>query len=61
LFAREDGKQQVQIAGLKEQEINNVDELMGLFDFGNNARSTGERKNRKKERKRQREREERFN
>ncbi|KAJ3151140.1 Kinesin-like protein kif24 [Geranomyces variabilis] len=41
LFAREDGKQQVCIAGLTEHEISDVEQLMGIFEFGNNARSTG--------------------
>ncbi|TPX44507.1 hypothetical protein SeLEV6574_g04463 [Synchytrium endobioticum] len=41
LFAREDGKQQVQITGLQEFEVDNVDKLMKVFEFGNTARSTG--------------------
>ncbi|KAG2177765.1 hypothetical protein INT43_003012 [Umbelopsis isabellina] len=41
LFAREDGKQNVVIAGLKEFPIDNVDNLMQVFEFGSQARSTG--------------------
>ncbi|KAI9340405.1 P-loop containing nucleoside triphosphate hydrolase protein [Zopfochytrium polystomum] len=41
LFAREDGKQQVCIVGLKEYQADNVETLMEIFDFGHNARSTG--------------------
>ncbi|TPX30845.1 hypothetical protein SmJEL517_g05688 [Synchytrium microbalum] len=41
LFAREDGKQQVQITGLQEFEVDNVEKLMQIFEFGNTARSTG--------------------
>lgn len=41
LFAREDGKQQVQISGLQEHKVDGVDLLMQIFEYGNNARSTG--------------------
>jgi kinesin family protein 2/24 len=41
LFAREDGKQQVCIVGIQEHEVDNVQTLMEIFEFGNNARSTG--------------------
>lgn len=41
LFAREDGKQNIVIAGLKEFPIDNVDNLMQVFEFGSQARSTG--------------------
>ena len=41
LYAREDGKQQVCIVGLQEYEVDNVQTLLEIFDFGNNARSTG--------------------
>lgn len=41
LFAREDGKQQVCISGLTENEVDNVPQLMEIFEHGNNARSTG--------------------
>jgi len=41
LFAREDGKQQVCIAGLTEYECFSVDDLMKIFGHGNNVRSTG--------------------
>ncbi|KAI8826217.1 P-loop containing nucleoside triphosphate hydrolase protein [Fimicolochytrium jonesii] len=41
LFAREDGKQQVCIAGLQEHEVKDVEGLMSIFEFGNSARSTG--------------------
>lgn len=41
LFAREDGKQNVVISGLKEFPIDNVDNLMQVFEFGSQARSTG--------------------
>jgi kinesin family protein 2/24 len=42
LHAREDGKQQVCIGGLREIEANEVEQLMKVFEYGNNARSTGE-------------------
>ncbi|RHZ67230.1 hypothetical protein Glove_302g30 [Diversispora epigaea] len=41
LFAREDGKKNVVISGLQEYNIENVDALMQVFDYGNMARSTG--------------------
>lgn len=41
LFAREDGKQNVVIVGLKEYVIKNVDDLMQVFEYGSQARSTG--------------------
>ncbi|KAI1304849.1 Kinesin-like protein kif24 [Mortierella claussenii] len=41
LHAREDGKSSVVVAGLKEYEIVNVEGLMQVFEYGNNARSTG--------------------
>jgi kinesin family protein 2/24 len=41
LQAREDGKSNVVITGLKEYEILNVQGLMQVFEYGNNARSTG--------------------
>lgn len=41
LFAREDGKQNVVISGLKEFPIDNVNNLMQVFEYGSQARSTG--------------------
>lgn len=41
LHAREDGKGGVVVMGLREYEIVNVDGLMQVFAYGNNARSTG--------------------
>ncbi|KAG0207489.1 Kinesin-like protein kif24 [Mortierella sp. GBA30] len=41
LHAREDGGGSVVVAGLKEYEIVNVEGLMQVFEYGNNARSTG--------------------
>ncbi|KAG9285821.1 hypothetical protein G9A89_013246 [Geosiphon pyriformis] len=41
LFAREDGKKNVVIVGLQEYAIDNVDNLMQVFDYGNTVRSTG--------------------
>ncbi|OZJ06006.1 hypothetical protein BZG36_01097 [Bifiguratus adelaidae] len=41
LFAREDGKQNVLITGLKEHSIDNVEALMKVFDYGSAVRSTG--------------------
>ncbi|KAG0164160.1 Kinesin-like protein kif24 [Apophysomyces sp. BC1034] len=41
LFAREDGKQNVVIVGLKEYVIKNVEDLMQVFEYGSQARSTG--------------------
>lgn len=41
LHAREDGKQQVCIAGIKEFEVDNVARLLQIFEMGTNARTTG--------------------
>ena len=41
LQAREDGKGNICIAGLIEKEINNLNELMNIIDFGLNGRTTG--------------------
>ncbi|CAO3592570.1 unnamed protein product [Absidia cylindrospora] len=41
LFAREDGKHNVIISGLKEYPIDNVDKLIQVFDYGSQVRSTG--------------------
>ncbi|KAH6580139.1 hypothetical protein BASA61_009830 [Batrachochytrium salamandrivorans] len=41
LFAREDGKQQVCIKGIKEYEVSQVKRLMEIFEHGNSTRSTG--------------------
>jgi kinesin family protein 2/24 len=41
LHAREDGKQQVCITGLKEIDTSEVEQLMKIFEHGHNARSTG--------------------
>ncbi|ORX58227.1 kinesin-domain-containing protein [Hesseltinella vesiculosa] len=41
LFAREDGKQNVVIVGLKEYVIRSVDDLMKVFEYGSQCRSTG--------------------
>ena len=41
LQAREDGKGNICIAGLIEKEINNLNELMDIIDFGLNGRTTG--------------------
>ena len=41
LQAREDGKGNIHIAGLIEKEINNLNELMKIIDFGLNGRTTG--------------------
>ena len=41
LHAREDGKQQICISGLREVDTNEVDQLMKIFEHGHNARSTG--------------------
>ncbi|KAJ1977933.1 hypothetical protein H4R35_002105 [Dimargaris xerosporica] len=41
LHAREDANQQVCINGLREVEIENVQDLMEVFEFGNTERSTG--------------------
>jgi hypothetical protein len=44
LFAREDGKNNVIISGLKEYPIDNVDKLIQVFDYGSSVRSTGKKK-----------------
>lgn len=41
LFAREDGKQRVVITGLQEYEIKNLNNLLEVFEYGSNNRSTG--------------------
>lgn len=41
LFAREDGKNNVIISGLREYPIDNVDKLIQVFDYGSSVRSTG--------------------
>ncbi|KAL5032616.1 hypothetical protein BDEG_20706 [Batrachochytrium dendrobatidis JEL423] len=41
LFAREDGKQNVCIKGIKEYEVSQVGRLMEIFEHGNATRSTG--------------------
>lgn len=38
----EDGKQQVQIVGLTEKVVDNVDEVLKLIQHGNNARTSGQ-------------------
>lgn len=42
LFAREDGKNNVIVSGLKEYPIDNVDKLIQVFDYGSSVRSTGQ-------------------
>lgn len=37
----EDGKQQVQIVGLKEEEIQRVEDVLRLIQHGNNVRTSG--------------------
>lgn len=44
LFAREDGKNNVIVSGLKEYPIDNVDKLIQVFDYGSSVRSTGKTK-----------------
>jgi hypothetical protein len=44
LFAREDGKHNVIISGLKEYPIDNVDKLIQVFEYGSSVRSTGKMK-----------------
>lgn len=34
----EDGKQQVQVVGLKEEHVENVDDVLRLIQHGNNVR-----------------------
>ncbi|KAI8968280.1 P-loop containing nucleoside triphosphate hydrolase protein, partial [Mycotypha africana] len=41
LFAREDGRNNVIITGLKEYPIDNVEKLIQVFDYGSSIRSTG--------------------
>ena len=41
LFAREDGKQQVQIAGLQEYHVESTEELLKIFETGSGSRTTG--------------------
>lgn len=41
LVPREDGNNNVVIAGLREFPISDVNRLMEVFDFGNQARTTG--------------------
>ena len=41
LQIREDGKENIYIADLIEKEINNLNELMNIIDFGLNGRTTG--------------------
>ncbi|CAO3699818.1 unnamed protein product [Rhizopus stolonifer] len=41
LFAREDGKSNVIITGLKEYPIDNVDKLIQVFEYGSSVRTTG--------------------
>ncbi|KAI7863669.1 P-loop containing nucleoside triphosphate hydrolase protein [Spinellus fusiger] len=41
LFAREDGKQNVIISGLREYPIDNVSKLIQVFEYGSSVRSTG--------------------
>lgn len=38
----EDGKQQVQIVGLTEKVVDNVDEVLKLIQHGNTARTSGQ-------------------
>jgi len=41
LHPREDAKQNVNIVGLSEKRILNVQSLMQIIDFGNSVRTTG--------------------
>lgn len=41
LFAREDSKGNVNIVGLSEMEVNDVNSLMQVIDYGNSIRATG--------------------
>lgn len=41
LVAREDGNGNVVIAGLREYPISNVEDLMSVFEYGNQGRTTG--------------------
>lgn len=38
----EDGKQQVQVVGLTERVVQNVDEVLKIIQLGNNARTSGQ-------------------
>uniref|UniRef100_A0A6P7GYZ4 Kinesin-like protein Klp10A n=1 Tax=Diabrotica virgifera virgifera TaxID=50390 RepID=A0A6P7GYZ4_DIAVI len=38
----EDGKQQVQVVGLEEKVVNNVQEVLGFIQKGNQARTSGQ-------------------
>lgn len=42
LFAREDGRQNVVVAGLTRKEVNDVESLMHYINFGLGARTTGQ-------------------
>lgn len=37
----EDGKQQVQVVGLKEEDIQRVEDVLRLIQHGNNVRTSG--------------------
>jgi len=37
----EDGKQQIQIVGLKEEDIQRVEDVLRLIQHGNNVRTSG--------------------
>jgi kinesin family protein 2/24 len=41
LFAREDSKSMVNIVGLSEMEVDSVDALMTIIEYGNSIRATG--------------------
>jgi hypothetical protein len=41
LYAREDGKQQIVISGLREVPLIEVENLLEVFKYGSAARSTG--------------------
>jgi len=41
LFAREDAKQNVNIVGIQEKRVTNVQNLMEIIEFGNSVRVTG--------------------
>ncbi|XP_061423735.1 LOW QUALITY PROTEIN: kinesin-like protein KIF2A [Lethenteron reissneri] len=38
----EDGRQQVQVVGLQEKEVSNVEEVLRLIEMGNNCRTSGQ-------------------
>lgn len=42
LTARDDGNNNVVIAGLREHPISDVDQLMSIFEYGNQGRTTGQ-------------------